>query len=204
MCWTLIKFTKCQDATLGAGHGATFRRKWRGVTSVWCEGHRGQNRNKNIWHLSRLAWDLGRTVYKSLYYSPIKTEIYGPKCALFKHYTFIKYGNLWRENSNDLTLNPLLLIAACVFLGHALSVGWHCILYFKIGTCLKKRIHQNQYWQSRGWHPMFMPRPSPGFSSTGPGPRLENEYISQWHKLRSWRWVTNMKLCKWCERPWGT
>ena len=27
MCWTLIKFTKCQDATLGAGHGATFRRK---------------------------------------------------------------------------------------------------------------------------------------------------------------------------------
>ena len=137
----------------------------------------GQIWNKNIWHLSRLARDLGRTVYKSLYYSPIKTEIYVPKCALFKHYTFIKYGNPWKENSNDLTLSPSSY--RFVFLGHASSVGWHCILYFKIGTCLKKRIHQNQYWQSRGWHPMFMPRPSPGFTSTGPGPRLENEYISQ-------------------------
>ena len=31
---------------------------------------------------------------------------------------------------------------------------------------------------------MFIQRPTPGFTGTGPSPRLENEYISQWNKLK--------------------
>ena len=94
MCWRLIKFTKCQDATLGAGHGArdipekVTRCDIRVMFSPDWMGDKIEI--KYLTPLSRLGWE-EETVYKSLYYSPIKTKIYSLKCSLFKHFW------LWQE-----------------------------------------------------------------------------------------------------------